>query len=152
MSDPGQLASGVADLQAQTAGLTSSGAFNGTVGATTPTTGNFTYARQSVDPSVIPAGTTRADAYAITAAINVAQTVGASTGVVLPLASEVGVGGSVVIYNAGANPMQVYAQGSETIDAGAGATGVPLTNAKRCMYTVWGSINWVSAQLGVPSA
>jgi len=93
-------------------------------------------------------GTTRADALAITAQINRVTTAAAGTGVVIDPA----VGEVIALYNDGANPVQVYAAGSTTIDGTAGATGVPLTNGKRCLYTCIASGVVVSAQLGVVSA
>lgn len=98
------------------------------------------------------AGTTRADALALTSQFNNLTTAAASTGVVLPSAATVGVGGWVDVFNGGANPAQVYAAGSDTIDGTAGATGVPLTNAKRCRYSVTAALTFISAQWGVPSA
>lgn len=98
------------------------------------------------------AGTTRANALALTKAINVITTAAASTGAVLPSAATVGVGGSVIVFNDGASAIKVYAAGSDTIDTVAGATGVTLSNAKRCEYWVTAALTWESAQLGVVSA
>lgn len=128
------------------------GAFNGTVGATTPSTGAFTFIASSVASGLTAAGTTRANALALTASINVITTAAASTGAVLPAAATVGAGGEVIIFNDGASAIKVYAAGSDTIDGTAGATGVTLTNAKRCAYFVTAALTWESAQLGVVSA
>jgi hypothetical protein len=38
------------------------------------------------------------------------------------------------IFNSGANPMQVYATGSDTINATAGSTGISQTNGKGNLY------------------
>lgn len=114
--------------------------------------GLFTFPNLSTAAALVAVGTNRATALALTACQNFIATAAASTGVVLPAASLVGVGGWVDIYNGGANPIQVYGAGSDTIDTVAGATGVPLANAKRCRYTVTAALTWVSAQLGVVSA
>jgi hypothetical protein len=128
------------------------GNFDGIVGAATPAAATFTFARGSAANGLTAAGTTRADALQLTAAINQLGTVAASTGVVLPASATVGVGGNVRIYNDGSNAAKVYALGSDTIDNAAGTTGVTLTNAKRCDFTVIASGAFESAQLGVKSA
>ncbi len=79
---------------------------------------------------------------------------GGATGTVvdLPAAPSGGPGDDVIIINDAANPIKVYASGGQTIDGVAGATGVTLTNAKRCQYILIDPLTWISAQLGVPSA
>src|SRR5882757_227474 len=116
-------------------GTIQSDGFIGAIGATTPAAGAFTYARQSVSDALTAVGTNRATSLALVSAINVVATAASGTGVTLPAAATVGIGGIVTVYNYGANPIQVYAAGSETIDGAAAATGVPLANAKRCLYT-----------------
>ena len=76
----------------------------------------------------------------------------ANGGITLPLASTVGIGGSVVIWNAGASAARIYGSGSDTIDGVAGTTGVVLTNAKRAQFLVVAAATYVSAQLGAVSA
>ena len=118
-------------------------------------TGNVTvsgYIDQSTGNALTAAGTNRATALVLAKAVNNITTAAASTGAVLPASATVGVGGSVIIFNAGANPITVYGAGSDTIDTVAGATGVPLTNAKRCIYICVAANTWISAQLGVVSA
>ena len=110
------------------------------------------YYDASLNNALTATGTTRADALALTKAVNRLTTVAASTGVVLPSAATVGIGGVVEIYNDGANVAKVYGPGSDTIDGTAGSTGVNLTNAKRCRYRVVAANTWISAQLGVVSA
>ena len=95
------------------------------------------------------AGTTRADALALTGLVNNVTTAAASTGVVLP---TMAIGQTVVVFNAGANPLVVYAPGSTTIDGTAGATGVALANAKRCAYVMVAAATVISYQLGAVSA
>ena len=83
-------------------------------------------------------------------------TAAASTGVLLPRGTLVGLCAPIFIFNGGANPITVYAANSDTIDTVAGATGVPLANGKRAMFfpvSVSGGVTtWISAQLGVISA
>ncbi len=62
------------------------------------------------------------------------------------------VGQHIYIQNDGVNPAKVYAQGSDSIDGTAGATGVTLTNAKRAFFFAVGANNYRSAQLSTPSA
>ena len=62
------------------------------------------------------------------------------------------VGLEVEVFNAGAAAAQVFGAGSDTIDGVATGTGVPLTNAKRAVYTCFTLGAWISAQLGVISA
>ncbi len=108
--------------------------------------------QSSIAVGLTAAGTTQANALVLTKAINVVATAAASTGVLLPDDILVGIGGTVEIFNDGANAIKVYGTGSDTIDGTAGATGVTLTNAKRCAYTVVSAGAWKSAQLGVVSA
>lgn len=132
-----------------------------TVGVTTPASGAFTtlsstgnltvgtYVLRSVGNALTAAGTNRATALQLAKEINNVTTAAASTGVLLP----VGVVGMVItLFNGGASPMQVYATASETIDGVAGATGVPLANAKRANFYFTAANTWISAQLGVVSA
>lgn len=108
--------------------------------------------RGSVAAGLTAAGTTRANALALTAATNVVGTAASGTGVILPSAATVGVGGSVIVFNDGANAIKVYGAGSDTVDGVAAATGVTLTNALRCEYFVTAAATYKSAQLGVISA
>lgn len=76
----------------------------------------------------------------------------ANGAITLPLASTVGIGGAVIVFNAGANAIRVYASGADTIDGNAAAVGVPLTNAKRSEFLVVAAATYISAQLGAVSA
>ncbi|MGN8022276.1 hypothetical protein ACTJJ7_16355 [Phyllobacterium sp. 22229] len=105
--------------------------------------------QSSTAAGLTAAGTTQANALPITSSVNVITTAAASTGVVLPPVSTVGVGGYVVIFNRGANPIKVYGAGSDSID---GAASVTLTNALRCEYYAVAPGTWLSAQLGAVSA
>lgn len=120
--------------------------------ASAAVTGNATvsgYNLRSVGNALTAAGNDRATALQLAKEINNITTAAASTGVILP----VGVAGMrITVFNGGANAVQVYASASETIDGVAGATGVPLTNAKRADFFFVAADTWVSAQLGVVSA
>lgn len=131
--------------------INATGNFNGVIGATTPAAGDFTYINESTADALTAAGTTRADALQLAAQMNVLSTVASGTGVILPSATAVGVGGSVIVFNDGANPAKVYATGSETIDGTAGSTGVTLTNALRCEFYLTTTLKWKSAKLGATS-
>lgn len=129
-----------------------------TIGSGTPAavTGSYVtatlYVDESVGDALTAAGTTRADALQLAKQINNVTTAAAGTGVILPSVANAGVGAIVTIFNAGANLIQVYGSGSDTIDGVAAATGVPLTNAKRCQFFATAAATWISAQLGVVSA
>lgn len=110
------------------------------------------YIQGSVGNALTAAGTNQATGLQLAATVNNVTTAAASTGVILPSAATAGIGAIVYIYNAGASAIKVYGAGSDTIDATAGATGVTLTNTKRCAYTVVAAATWISAQLGVVSA
>ena len=142
----------VIDAKLPSSGGSISGAIavTGSISATANLSGKFI--QGSVGNALSGAGTTRADATALTNSINNVTTMAASTGVVLPASASVGVGGSVIVFNGGANVGKVYAAGSDTIDGTAGTTGVSLTNAKRCAYILVAANTFLSAQLGVPSA
>lgn len=107
------------------------------------------YLKESVGNSLTAAGTTRADALQLSKAINHMGTVASGTGVILPTGV---VGMTIIVFNAGANVLKVYANGSETIDGTAGSTGVSLTNANRCAYFFMATNTWISAKLGVVSS
>lgn len=146
------VANGVAQATITTGGI------NGILGGTTPAAvsatsiTSSTYIDQSMGNALSAAGTTRADATQLAKQINQVTTAAAGTGVILPASATAGIGAVVIVFNAGANALQVYGSGSDTIDGVAGSTGVPLTNAKRCIYILVAANTWISAQLGVVSA
>lgn len=107
---------------------------------------------RSVGGGLTAVGTNQATSLALTSLLNVITSAALGTGVTLPSAASVGIGNSVIIFNDGASAIQVYGAGSDTIDTIAAATGVVLTNAKRCQYYVTAAATWESAQLGVVSA
>lgn len=103
----------------------------------------------SLDNGLVAVGTNRATALALTKQINQVGTTPAGTGVVLPTPV---VGQAILIFNDGVSLLQVYAPGAATIDGVAGATGVPLTNAKRALFLPLTTTVLISAQLGAVSA
>lgn len=122
---------------------------NRATGTVTLLNSTSSYALSSVGNALTAVGTNRATALQLAKEVNNVTTAASGTGVILP----VGVIGMVItVYNAGANAIKVYASASETVDTIAGATGVTLTNAKRCLYTFVDVNTWISAQLGVVSA
>lgn len=80
---------------------------------------------------------TKANATALTSAVNRVSTVaGAADSVLLPATSIADVGIEVEIINDGSAALQVFGANSDTIDAVATATGVALTNATRAKFTL----------------
>lgn len=128
-------------------------AINGTLGLTTPALAAVTYLDLSTANALTALGSTRADALALTKAINNVTVVASGNGVILPSAAVVGIGGAVLVFNSDASDaLKVYAAGSDTIDTVAGSTGVTLTATKRCLYFCVAANTFISAQLGVISA
>jgi hypothetical protein len=107
------------------------------------------YILRDVDNALTSTGTSRTDALQLAAEINNITTAALNTGSILPTGS---IGMRITVFNAGSNPIKVYANGSETIDGTSGSSGVTLTNAKRCDYFMVAANTWISAQLGVVSA
>lgn len=97
-------------------------------------------------------GSTRATALQLAGTLNDITGGIVGAGIILPTTIEGGPGQSCIAFNNNANPVKVYANGSQTIDGVAGATGVTLTNAKRAQFFLMHPDVWISAQLGVPSA
>lgn len=130
-------------------------ALGAATGTSVTVTGNLVtsagFLQGSAATTLTAVGNNRGTALALTKQFNNVTTAAASTGVVLPASATVGVGGRVIVYNNGANLIQVYAAGSDTIDGTAGSTGVALTNALRCEYLVIASGAFLSAKLGATS-
>lgn len=76
-------------------------------------------------------GTNQGTALPVTTMMNRFTTTAASTGCILPAAVA---GMNITIINAGANPLQVYGNGSDTINGTAGAIGVALATGKTAEY------------------
>jgi hypothetical protein len=94
-------------------------------------------------------GTTRADALQLSGDFKRLSTVASGTGVILPTGV---IGMAITIVHSGANPVKVYANGSETIDGVAGSTGVTLTNGARCLYWFSAANTWHSMMFNGTSA
>jgi hypothetical protein len=112
--------------------------------------------RGSVETGITAtASGTQATAYQLTARLNRIATCATNNDSVALPPPELGL--QIEIYNDGAATAQVYgyAATADTIDGVATATGVVLTNAKRCVYTCMaissGIGAWVS-NMGVKSA
>lgn len=126
------------------------------IGGTTPAAGTFTNLTETGDLTLSAhdtltahAGGGRASAVALDKTINrISVCATAADSVVLPAATA---GLTRVVDNDGAAAAQVFANGSDTIDGVAGATGVVLTNAKRAIYFAVAAATWISL-MGVKSA
>ena len=84
-------------------------------------------------------GTNQGTALAIKTMQNRFTTVASGTGAILPAAVP---GMNIVIMNAGANSLQVYGNGSDTINGIAAATGVSLASGKTAEYFTTVSGAW----------
>ncbi len=102
---------------------------------------------RSAATTLTAVGTTRTDALQLTKDINNITTALSGTGVILSAT-----GNEQMVFNNGANPIQVYGAGSDTIDGFAGTTGVTLTNGLRAVFIRVSANALISAQLGVASA
>ena len=93
--------------------------------------------------SLTAAGSTIADALALTSFVNLVGTAAASTGVKLPI--DCPIGQVVYIANNGANSLKVYAQSSQTLNTTiAGATGTTVTTAQALQCIRQSSTNWIA--------
>lgn len=104
------------------------------------------------DTAVVPAGSTRAGAYALSSVDNfIGGTVSAGTGVVLSANLQPG-GRQRVWARTGTTAVKVYANDPITIDGTAGSTGVSLTAPKAVEFFCENSSTIVSAALGAVSS
>lgn len=78
----------------------------------------------SISNAVSAAGTTQGTATALTASYNVVTTAAASSGVILPTPAFGG--WKIIVFNRGANAVNVYPQTGASIDAGAANTAISL--------------------------
>jgi len=90
-------------------------------------------------------GTNQATAVQLAADINRINTVAVGTGVILPIASP---GLDIYLINHGANPVQVYGNGSDTIDDLAGSVGASQMGNSNVLYTAPASGQWYSNGIG----
>jgi hypothetical protein len=100
---------------------------------------------ETVAEGLTATGTTQATALALTADINRLTTVGANSGVLLPPSLP---GLTVIVINHGANPVQVYGAGTDTIDDVATATGVAQMVNSVCLYSCTLATKWYAEGLG----
>lgn len=145
-------AADVASVNINNSGTLASASLAATGDTATATLTATGYIRDSVGNALTAVGTNRATALQLAKQINNVTTAASGTGVILPTVAAAGIGAIVVVFNAGANTIQVYGASSDTIDTVAGSTGVALTNAKRAVFIAVAAATWVSAQLGVVSA
>ena len=85
----------------------------------------------SAKDALVGAGANQAGATPIPAMMDRFTTVAVGTGAVLPIAVA---GMNITVINAGANPLQIYGNGSDTINGTAGPTGVALAVGKTAEY------------------
>jgi hypothetical protein len=107
------------------------------------------YVIETVADGVAATGTTAATAYPIVAQQTRVATVtpGSAYGVVLP-ASANSIGLELTIINDSANPMTVFALGSDQINDASGATGVVHMQNAMVLYTCTASGKWYAEGLG----
>ena len=77
-------------------------------------------------------GSTKAGALVLVGHNNMFATVASNTGALLPVAEA---SPPVTIYNGGAQPLLVYANGTDTINALSAGASFSVTNGKACMFT-----------------
>jgi hypothetical protein len=106
---------------------------------TNPTLNNILLAP---DDALTASGTDRATALQLTnKPIHRVTTVASGTGVVLP---DVETANFLVIVNDGANALQVYGSGSDTVDGVAAATGVAMAAGDRAIFIRANAATWIS--------
>lgn len=115
---------------------------------------------ESVGEGLTAAGTTQATALQLAAELNRITTVGAGAGVLLPSTKitpvsgpnagviNPGAGQTIMVINHGANPLQVYGNGTDTINDIATATGVTQMQNSMVIYTQTVTGKWYSEGLG----
>lgn len=91
-------------------------------------------------------GTNRATSLALTATVNRVATAAAGTGVTLPAAAPAE---RITIIHTGANPIQVYGAGSDTVNAVAAATGITLMPNSVTMFSCTAAGAWWTDVPGV---
>ena len=114
---------------------------NGITAGSTKLLGKLIY-ESSVD-TIASAGSTQATATVLTSEVN--RVTSGTGGVALP-ASAAGL--TVYIINHSGAPLQVYGQGSDTIDDVVAATGVTQMNGSLCVYSCSTAGAWYSNGIG----
>lgn len=90
-------------------------------------------------------GTNQATAFQLVADMNRVTTVAAGTGVILPPSAA---GLDILIVNRGANGLQVYGNGSDTVDTVAATAGVSQMPSSVCLYVCATPGTWDSNGIG----
>src|SRR3954470_16984159 len=111
------------------------------VGGMSQASGSFS--QSSVATGLTAAGTTIADALALTAGVNVVSTAASGTGVKLPVAA---IGAEVIVQNLGANDLEVYPPNASGIINGASAgTAITLASATKVVgrFVKTATNNWI---------
>ena len=115
---------------------------------------------ESVGEGLTATGTTQATALQLAAELNRITTCGAGAGVILPSTKinpvsgpnagvvNPGVGQTIMIINHGANPLQVYGNGTDTINDVATATGVTQMINSMVIYIQTVTGKWYTQGLG----
>lgn len=89
---------------------------------------------------LVAVGTTQATALQLSSVFNAITTSSASTGLKLPPCEA---GAMVYIYNLSGQTLQIYSNGTETMNAAvAGATGVALGNTKTAICFATSATTW----------
>lgn len=106
------------------------------------------YIYESANDNLTATGTNQATALQLVGEMSRVTTVAAGTGVILPPAAA---GLTIILENAGANPMQVYGDttNSPTVNGNAAATGVTQMAGSVVIYTCYSVANgWFANGLG----
>lgn len=106
---------------------------------------------EKVATGLTAAGTTIADALALTSAINVVGTAASGTGVKLP--SSTSIGAEVVVQNLGANDLEVYPPAADGVINGAAAgTAITLATATKVVgrFTRTSATTWLATVAAGP--
>ena len=105
-----------------------------------------TFGTQAAQDGLTALGTNRGTALTLLGTIFTVTTVASGTGVVLPVAIQPSV---TYLWNFGANALQVYANGTDTINGTAGSTGVTLNQgANGSLMTLTCSVNGAWRAIG----
>lgn len=93
---------------------------------------------------IIATGSTQGGAFALSADFNRISSAPAGTGVILPVAKQ---GMDLFVLNHGGLTLQVYGNGTDTIDDIAGATGVGQMNRSVVLFTCYANGAWYTEGL-----
>lgn len=93
---------------------------------------------------VTATGANQAGAFVLPADFNFISSTPAGTGVLLPVAKA---GLDIFVNNHGGLPLQVYGNGTDTVDDIAGATGVSQMNRSVVLYTCYANGSWYTEGL-----